>query len=93
MLNNSFVKANILTNLADVLCIKTFHAVINKPTTIAVSVSQALRENTYPFLALVVLRDNRMTVVAKIEGLIGMWSYSRFSDTCHPTPHTSNSVL
>ncbi|XP_041360810.1 FAS-associated factor 2-like [Gigantopelta aegis] len=33
-------------------------------------VSQALRENTYPFLALVVLRDNRMTVVAKIEGLI-----------------------
>ncbi|KAL5015363.1 hypothetical protein ScPMuIL_009633 [Solemya velum] len=34
-------------------------------------VSQALRENTYPFLALIVLRDNKMTVVAKIEGPIG----------------------
>ena len=34
-------------------------------------VSQALRENTYPFLALVVLRDNKMTVVARIEGPIG----------------------
>nr|WMH04084.1 ubiquitin regulatory X domain containing protein 8 [Sinonovacula constricta] len=33
-------------------------------------VSQALRENTYPFLALVVLRENRMTVVARIEGAI-----------------------
>lgn len=33
-------------------------------------VSQALRENTYPFLALIVLRDNRMTVVARIEGPI-----------------------
>ncbi|XP_015909048.1 FAS-associated factor 2 isoform X2 [Parasteatoda tepidariorum] len=31
-------------------------------------VSQALRENTYPFLAIIVLRDNRMTVVARIEG-------------------------
>ncbi|GAB6018656.1 FAS-associated factor 2 [Chamberlinius hualienensis] len=31
-------------------------------------VSQALRENTYPFLAVVVLRENRMTVVARIEG-------------------------
>lgn len=38
-------------------------------------VSQALRENTYPFLALVVLRDNKMTVVARIEGPIGkLWS-------------------
>ena len=37
------------------------------------SVSQALRENTYPFLALVVLRDNKMTVVARIEGPIGMY--------------------
>ncbi len=35
------------------------------------AVSQALRENTYPFLALVVLRDNKMTVVARIEGPIG----------------------
>ncbi|KAK4306942.1 hypothetical protein Pmani_021265 [Petrolisthes manimaculis] len=31
-------------------------------------VSQALRENSYPFLALVVLRDNRMTVVGRLEG-------------------------
>lgn len=30
--------------------------------------SQALRENTYPFLAVIVLRDNRMTVVARLEG-------------------------
>lgn len=35
------------------------------------SVSQALRENTYPFLALIVLRQTRMTVVARIEGPIG----------------------
>lgn len=33
--------------------------------------SQALKENTYPFLAVIVLRENRMTVVAKIEGPIG----------------------
>ncbi|WAR17209.1 FAF2B-like protein [Mya arenaria] len=33
-------------------------------------VSQALRENTYPFLALIVLRQNKMTVVARIEGPI-----------------------
>ncbi|CAH1772412.1 unnamed protein product [Owenia fusiformis] len=33
-------------------------------------VSQALRENTYPFLALIVLRENRMTVVARLEGPI-----------------------
>ncbi|XP_076361702.1 fas-associated factor 2 isoform X1 [Tachypleus tridentatus] len=31
-------------------------------------VSQALRENGYPFLAVIVLRDNRMTVVARLEG-------------------------
>jgi len=30
----------------------------------------ALRENTYPFLAVIVLKDNRMTVVARIEGAI-----------------------
>lgn len=35
------------------------------------TVSQALKENTYPFLAVIVLRENRMTVVAKIEGPIG----------------------
>lgn len=33
-----------------------------------ISVSQALRESTYPFLALIVLRDTRMTVVARVEG-------------------------
>ncbi|KAK3720481.1 hypothetical protein RRG08_058369 [Elysia crispata] len=33
-------------------------------------VSQALRENAYPFLAVIVLRDNRMSVVARIEGHI-----------------------
>ncbi|KAH3712656.1 hypothetical protein DPMN_072409 [Dreissena polymorpha] len=33
-------------------------------------VSQALRENRYPFLALIVLRQSRMTVVARIEGPI-----------------------
>ncbi|XP_072041833.1 FAS-associated factor 2-like [Amphiura filiformis] len=31
-------------------------------------VSLALRESTYPFLALIVLRDNKMTVVQRIEG-------------------------
>ncbi|RWS24860.1 FAS-associated factor 2-like protein [Leptotrombidium deliense] len=31
-------------------------------------VSQALRENTYPFLALIALKDNRMTVVKRFEG-------------------------
>nr|CAD7426099.1 unnamed protein product [Timema monikensis] len=31
-------------------------------------VSQALRENGYPFLALIVLRENRMTVVGRLEG-------------------------
>ncbi|XP_050390066.1 FAS-associated factor 2 [Patella vulgata] len=34
-------------------------------------VSQALRENTYPFLALIVLRENKMAVVGRIEGPIG----------------------
>ncbi|KAK3088816.1 hypothetical protein FSP39_024113 [Pinctada imbricata] len=34
-------------------------------------VSRALRENTYPFLALIVLRQNKMTVVARIEGPVG----------------------
>jgi FAS-associated factor 2 len=39
----------------------------------SISVSQALRENTYPFLALIVLRQNKMTVVARIEGPIGLF--------------------
>lgn len=30
--------------------------------------SQALRENTYPFLALIGLKENRMTVVRRFEG-------------------------
>jgi len=33
-------------------------------------VSQALRENTYPFLAMIVLRQNRMVVVGRREGLV-----------------------
>ncbi|XP_033109642.1 FAS-associated factor 2-like [Anneissia japonica] len=33
-------------------------------------VSLTLRENTYPFLAVIVQRDSRMTVVARIEGPI-----------------------
>ncbi|XP_063851971.1 FAS-associated factor 2-like [Scylla paramamosain] len=33
-------------------------------------VSQAMRENSYPFLALVVLRDGRMTVVGRLEELL-----------------------
>lgn len=32
--------------------------------------SQALRENTYPFLAVIVLREHRMTVVGRLEGLM-----------------------
>lgn len=31
-------------------------------------VSQALRENGYPFLAVIVLKDNKMTVVGRFEG-------------------------
>lgn len=34
------------------------------------TVSQALRENTYPFLAMIMLKDRRMTVVGRLEGLI-----------------------
>lgn len=34
-----------------------------------VPVSQALRENTYPFLAFILLKENRMTVVGRIEGV------------------------
>ena len=33
-------------------------------------VSQALRENTYPFLSLIVLRQHRMVVVARQEGIL-----------------------
>ena len=39
-------------------------------TTEGYRVSQSLRENTYPFLAVVVQRDFRMTVVGRIEGFI-----------------------
>ena len=35
---------------------------------ICIAVSRALREATYPFLALICLRDNRMTVVGRMEG-------------------------
>ncbi|KAL0176190.1 hypothetical protein M9458_028520, partial [Cirrhinus mrigala] len=30
----------------------------------------ALRENTYPFLAMIMLKDRKMTVVGRLEGLI-----------------------
>ncbi|XP_049814311.1 FAS-associated factor 2 [Schistocerca nitens] len=33
-------------------------------------VSQALRENGYPFLAVICLRENRMTVVGRLEGSV-----------------------
>lgn len=33
-------------------------------------VSQALRESTYPFLAVIVLRQNRMMVVGRVEGSV-----------------------
>ncbi len=33
-------------------------------------VSQALRESTYPFMAVVVLRQNRMMIVGRFEGFI-----------------------
>uniref|UniRef100_A0A1I8HII3 UBX domain-containing protein n=1 Tax=Macrostomum lignano TaxID=282301 RepID=A0A1I8HII3_9PLAT len=35
-------------------------------------VSQALRETGYPFLALIVLKQSRMTVVARFEGLLSL---------------------
>ena len=34
-------------------------------------VSQALRENSYPILAVIVLRQNRMVVVGRIGELVG----------------------
>ncbi|XP_005993440.1 FAS-associated factor 2 [Latimeria chalumnae] len=40
----------------------------NKPE--GYRVSQALRENTYPFLAMIMLKDRRMTVVGRLEGVI-----------------------
>jgi len=33
-------------------------------------VSQALRENSYPFMAMIVLRQNRMVVVGRREGMV-----------------------
>ena len=37
---------------------------------ICIAVSRALREATYPFLAVICLRDNRMTVVGRMEGKV-----------------------
>lgn len=37
-----------------------------------VRVSYILRENTYPFLALIVLKQARMVVVQRVEGLLPM---------------------
>lgn len=34
------------------------------------AVSRTLRENTYPFLALIVIRNSKLTVVLRIEGPI-----------------------
>ena len=36
------------------------------------TVSRALRETTYPFLALICLRDNRMNVVGRMEGKLSL---------------------
>ncbi|KAK2568233.1 FAS-associated factor 2-B [Acropora cervicornis] len=38
-------------------------------------VSRAVREATYPFLALICLRDNRMTVVGRMEGILTVDDY------------------
>lgn len=35
-----------------------------------VRVSYVLRENTYPFLGLIVLKQSRMVVVERVEGLL-----------------------
>lgn len=48
-----------------------FHSkAANSDSALFFSVSQALRENTYPFLAVIMLKDRRMTVVGRLEGLI-----------------------
>ncbi|KAG1692961.1 FAS-associated factor 2-B [Nymphon striatum] len=39
-------------------------------TTEGYRVSQALREGTYPFMAVIVLRQNKMTIVARLSGSI-----------------------
>lgn len=36
------------------------------------TVSRALRETTYPFLALICLRENRMNVVGRMEGKLSL---------------------
>ena len=36
---------------------------------IIISVSCALRETTYPFMAVACLRDNRMMVVGRLQGV------------------------
>ncbi len=36
-----------------------------------VRVSYILRENTYPFLALIVLKQSRMVVCERVEGTVG----------------------
>ena len=64
-LNLFFKFESCFVKVANVMKINMLYSVFSFP------VSQALRENTYPFLALIVLRENRMTVVARIEGPIG----------------------
>lgn len=43
-------------------------------TTEGYRVSQALRESSYPFLALIVLRQNKMMVVGRVEGYMNLES-------------------
>lgn len=47
-----------------------FENCLSHSLTTVCSVSQALRENTYPFLAMIMLKDRKMTVVGRLEGLI-----------------------
>ncbi|KAJ7357568.1 FAS-associated factor 2 [Desmophyllum pertusum] len=47
----------------------------NVNSTEGYKVSHALREATYPFLAVICLRDNRMTVVGRMEGLMNVDGY------------------
>ncbi|XP_068707194.1 FAS-associated factor 2-like [Montipora foliosa] len=47
----------------------------NVKSTEGYRVSRALREVTYPFLALICLRDSRMTVAGRMEGLMSVDHY------------------
>ena len=49
---------------------------VNKPE--GYRTSQALRENTYPFLALIVLKNNKMTIVSRCAQLLILFSIRLF---------------